>query len=121
MSKLSRQFAILVMLYRNYRTRSNDAEDGLASFGATRAARDAQLGRLGRVNFVNTLANHNYALQDSVFQCRHSGLYFFALAARGRWSYDNNGYVQDSESARRIQLYNLRSRESDREVCFDWK
>ena len=55
-----------------------------------------------------------------------AGLYLFSMSARGRGNYGNDYISQatiggDSEELRRIRLHNLRSREADRDACFDWK
>ena len=111
----------------NTRRNFRDSDDSPVGFSATRASRDAQLGRLGPIQFVNTLSNFNLGWngRDSFFQCQSSGLYFFTFAARGRWNYGyDDNYIESnlsSEESRRIRRLNLRSREADREACFDWK
>ena len=65
-----------------------------------------------------------YIMSMSVYihPLKQAGLYLFSFSARGRGNYDNNGYISgDSEEARRIRFHNLRSREADRDACFDWK
>jgi hypothetical protein len=79
----------------------------------------------------NTIANMNrgWESRESMFRCEIPGLYFFSMAGRGRWSYgsdvtNNNDVVDDAtvvEENRRIRMYNLRSRDADREACLDWK
>lgn len=116
------------LFFRNRRS-SDNYEQSLGFFSAVRASRDAQLGRLGRVEFDNTLTNGiNDYWQNSIFQCKNAGLYFFTFAARGRAS--QRGYENDfitisptvsSDEARRIRLQNSRSRQADEEACLDWK
>lgn len=111
---------------RNRRSSSDHFEPSSAvGFSAVRASRDAQLGRLGRVEFDNTLTNL-YDWQNSIFQCKNAGLYFFTFAARGRAAsarYENDfiSSSTSSDEARRIRLQISRSRQADDEACLDWK
>ena len=83
-------------------------------------------GRLGRIELDNTLTNFHsgWESRNSIFECKQqAGLYLFSVSARGRGNFGINDYISNgnSEEARRIRLHNLRSREADRDACFDWK